>query len=91
MTVPLGSVSSVPPGDAPLSSGPTGLRLANTSSLQTLAQWRKLGHTSLVALREFFTTKAFGDNCECGVRGLAVEWGRGAGVPPEEVAPVVER
>ncbi|KAF0298886.1 PAN2-PAN3 deadenylation complex subunit pan3 [Amphibalanus amphitrite] len=39
-----------------------GMRLANTNSLQTVAQWRKLSHTSLVALREFFTTKAFGDN-----------------------------
>ena len=28
-----------------------------------MEKWRKLQHTNLVALREMFTTKAFGDNC----------------------------
>ena len=29
-----------------------------------LEKWRKLCHSNLVRLREMFTTKSFGDNCE---------------------------
>ncbi|XP_037070704.1 PAN2-PAN3 deadenylation complex subunit pan3-like [Pollicipes pollicipes] len=39
-----------------------GLRLTGTKCLQAVGMWRKINHSSLVTLREFFTTKAFGDN-----------------------------
>lgn len=33
-------------------------------------QWKKISHSNLVSLREVFTTKAFGDNCELLTRSL---------------------
>ena len=33
-------------------------------------QWKKISHSNLVSLREVFTTKAFGDNCELLTRCL---------------------
>ena len=42
-----------------------GVRLTTHKSVQQFEKWRKVEHANLVALREMFTTKAFGDNCEC--------------------------
>ena len=43
-----------------------GVRLTTHKSVQQFEKWRKLEHANIVALREMFTTKAFGDNCEYG-------------------------
>ena len=41
-----------------------GFRLSSGRAvLEQLESWRKLQHVNLVTLREMFTTKAFGDNC----------------------------
>ena len=40
-----------------------GFRLTSGKAVLEMEKWRKLQHTNLVALREMFTTKAFGDNC----------------------------
>jgi hypothetical protein len=32
--------------------------------VQELEKWRKLQHINIITLKEMFTTKAFGDNCE---------------------------
>jgi PAB-dependent poly(A)-specific ribonuclease subunit 3 len=39
-----------------------GVRLTTHKSVQQFDKWRKVEHSSLVSLREMFTTKAFGDN-----------------------------
>lgn len=39
-----------------------GLRLTTHKSVQQFEKWRKIEHSSLISLREMFTTKAFGDN-----------------------------
>lgn len=41
----------------------TGFRLTSGKAVLELEKWRKLQHANLVTLREMFTTKAFGDNC----------------------------
>ena len=41
-----------------------GLRLSGTKCLQLVSLWSKVNHSNLVTLRELFTTKSFGDNCE---------------------------
>ena len=46
----------------------TGFRLMSAKAVQELDKWCQLDHVSLVSLRKMFTTKAFGDNCECGVK-----------------------
>lgn len=38
--------------------------------------WKKIQHSNSVTLREVFTTKAFGDHCECTV-GLFRKHGSG--------------
>ena len=43
-----------------------GLRLSGTKCLQLVSLWSKISHSNLVTLRELFTTKSFGDNCEWG-------------------------
>ena len=42
-----------------------GFRLTSAKAVQELDKWKKIEHVNLVSLREMFTTKAFGDNCEC--------------------------
>ncbi len=37
-------------------------RLVNTKCMVLVDQWRKLTHSNLVALRQVFTTKSFGDH-----------------------------
>ena len=39
-------------------------RLVNAKSMFLVDQWKKISHSNLVSLREVFTTKSFGDNCE---------------------------
>ncbi|XP_047739940.1 PAN2-PAN3 deadenylation complex subunit pan3-like [Hyalella azteca] len=39
-------------------------RLNNVKVTQIVDMWKKLQHSGLVQLREVFTTKVFGDNCE---------------------------
>jgi PAB-dependent poly(A)-specific ribonuclease subunit 3 len=39
-----------------------GVRLTTHKSVQQFEKWRKVEHANIVALREMFTTKAFGDN-----------------------------
>lgn len=40
------------------------MRLTTHKSVQQFEKWRRVEHVNVVALREMFTTKAFGDNCE---------------------------
>ena len=47
-----------------------GVRLTTHKSVQQFDKWRKVEHSSLVSLREMFTTKAFGDNCETGSKAI---------------------
>lgn len=42
-----------------------GYRLANQMALGAVDAWRRVGNSSIVNLREAFTTKQFGDNCAC--------------------------
>jgi PAB-dependent poly(A)-specific ribonuclease subunit 3 len=35
----------------------------NEAALQSIEAWRKIRHCGIIGLREAFTTKAFGDNC----------------------------
>ena len=49
----------------------SGLRLTSGKAVSELEKWRKLQHANLVTLREMFTIKAFGDNCEYIHIGLA--------------------
>eukprot|EP00117_Sycon_ciliatum_P010779 scpid54890/ scgid12538/ PAB-dependent poly(A)-specific ribonuclease subunit 3 len=39
-----------------------GYRLSSTASMVLIEKWRKLSHPNVCALRELFTTKAFGDS-----------------------------
>ena len=39
-----------------------GYRLVNTKCMAQVEQWRKLSHANVVALRQVFTTKSFGDH-----------------------------
>ncbi|KAI9000236.1 kinase-like domain-containing protein [Gaertneriomyces semiglobifer] len=39
-----------------------GFRLANESAISAIEDWRRLRHSSIVSVREAFTTKAFGDH-----------------------------
>lgn len=41
-----------------------GFRLQSTKCMATIDSWKKLQHSNIVQLREVFTTKACGDNCE---------------------------
>lgn len=41
-----------------------GFRIQSTKCMSIIDSWKKLQHSNLVQLREVFTTKAFGDNCE---------------------------
>lgn len=43
----------------------TGFRLVNTKCMMLVDMWKKIQHSNTVTLREVFTTKAFGDHCEC--------------------------
>lgn len=43
----------------------TGFRLVNTKCMMLVDMWKKIQHSNSVTLREVFTTKAFGDHCEC--------------------------
>lgn len=40
-------------------------RLVNTKCMMLVDMWKKIQHSNCVTLREVFTTKAFGDHCEC--------------------------
>lgn len=42
-----------------------GFRLVNTKCMMLVDMWKKIQHSNSVTLREVFTTKAFGDHCEC--------------------------
>ena len=42
----------------------SGFRLTSTKCMMVVDMWRKLQHSNIVQLRELFTTKVFGDNCE---------------------------
>ena len=42
----------------------TGFRLTSGKAVLELEKWRKLQHINIITLKEMFTTKAFGDNCE---------------------------
>uniref|UniRef100_A0A8C3AWI2 PAN2-PAN3 deadenylation complex subunit PAN3 n=1 Tax=Cyclopterus lumpus TaxID=8103 RepID=A0A8C3AWI2_CYCLU len=42
-----------------------GFRLVNTKCMMLVDMWKKIQHSNAVTLREVFTTKAFGDHCEC--------------------------
>lgn len=44
-----------------------GFRLVNTKCMMLVDMWKKIQHSNSVTLREVFTTKAFGDHCECTV------------------------
>lgn len=44
-----------------------GFRLVNTKCMMLVDMWKKIQHSNSVTLREVFTTKAFGDHCECAV------------------------
>lgn len=46
----------------------SGVRLTTHKSVQQFEKWRRVEHVNLIPLREMFTTKAFGDNCEYGGR-----------------------
>lgn len=41
-----------------------GFRLQSTKCMSIIDSWKKLSHSNIVQLREVFTTKACGDNCE---------------------------
>lgn len=41
-----------------------GFRLQSTKCTSIIESWKKLQHSNIVQLREVFTTKACGDNCE---------------------------
>lgn len=41
-----------------------GFRLSSTKCMVLVDMWKRLSHTNIVQLKEVFTTKAFGDNCE---------------------------
>uniref|UniRef100_A0A8D0CH16 PAN2-PAN3 deadenylation complex subunit PAN3 n=1 Tax=Scleropages formosus TaxID=113540 RepID=A0A8D0CH16_SCLFO len=42
-----------------------GFRLVNTKCMMLVDMWKRIQHSNCVTLREVFTTKAFGDHCEC--------------------------
>lgn len=44
-----------------------GYRLNNVKVTQLMDLWKKLQHSSIVQLREVFTSKAFGDNCKMSI------------------------
>lgn len=46
-----------------------GFKLGSTKAVNEAAKWKKVSHPNIVSLRELFTTKSFGDNCE-GERGV---------------------
>lgn len=41
-----------------------GFKLGSTKAVNEAAKWKKVSHPNIVSLRELFTTKSFGDNCE---------------------------
>lgn len=43
----------------------TGFRIQSTKCMSVVDLWKKFQHSNVVQLREVFTTKNFGDQCEC--------------------------
>lgn len=41
-----------------------GFRLVNEKAMSIVKQWRRIKHANIVAIREAFTTRAFGDSCK---------------------------
>ncbi len=44
-----------------------GFRMSNTQWMVLVDKWKKLQHSNIVALREVFTTKAFGEHCKSNI------------------------
>jgi PAB-dependent poly(A)-specific ribonuclease subunit 3 len=40
-------------------------RLNHEAAISLVERWRRIRHPSIVSVREAFTTRAFGDSCEC--------------------------
>lgn len=40
-------------------------RLTQEAAISLVERWRRIRHPSIVCVREAFTTRAFGDSCEC--------------------------
>lgn len=49
---------------SPLGHVGAGFKLGSTKAVNEAAKWKKVSHPNIVSLRELFTTKSFGDNCE---------------------------
>jgi PAB-dependent poly(A)-specific ribonuclease subunit 3 len=41
-----------------------GYKLVNEAAFGAIDSWKRMRHPNIVSLREAFTTKGFGDNCE---------------------------
>lgn len=42
-----------------------GFRIQSAKCMSVVDMWKKFQHSNVVQLREVFTTKGFGDQCEC--------------------------
>uniref|UniRef100_A0A8C7ZM91 PAN2-PAN3 deadenylation complex subunit PAN3 n=1 Tax=Oryzias sinensis TaxID=183150 RepID=A0A8C7ZM91_9TELE len=60
-----------------------GFRLVNTKCMMLVDMWKKIQHSNTVTLREVFTTKAFGDHCECFIKTLFFFLLSGQHEPPQ--------
>lgn len=40
-------------------------RLPSVDAFTSIEAWRRIKHPNIVSVKEAFTTRAFGDSCEC--------------------------